>query len=557
MASEAKRGLVRIATNYTRLFLNVSMGLASVPILLSETGKEGWGLIAMLGATTGVAALTEETIRRSMVSELGRALHNEDRGEFTRVYNAATIVALGMAGFTLMVFGLIYLLLPMFNIESPALFRAAQWIVMFKACESFSDVVLSPAFNTYLASERMLAFNFWVTAQRVARFMSAVWLLVMVPDSASVESVIKTYAVVGAILYIGVGVAASLVMMLFVERRTLPRPWLARFHAMKGLAGVGRWNMLMTLSQNLHLRADQIVTNLYFGLTFNGVFGWAMQLTSYVRMLTMGMTDGLDAVTTRVAAHKGASSVLDLMRHSTRLHAFVALPTGIGMLILAEPVLRVWLGARAEDPEIMIPLAVPVMQVIVLGTTARAVSDGWIRILYGAGYIRQYAKPFAFLSVFNPIIAVALSATMPEGVAYLGPPIAFAVVTLALSGVLIPIVGARCLGVRPEDIVSPAIRPTIIAVGCSPILFGAVATFHHWNLLKLAASCAAYGTCVLLLSVRFVMTPAERKRFGGAIVRRVRRKPARTHAPAEPARAGHSPGDPPELETTSSISTAE
>lgn len=525
MPSEARRGIVRIAANYTRLLSNVVLGLVSVKILVGATGNDGWGLISTLGATTGIANLTEESVRRSMIRELGAALHSDDPQAFPRTFNTAMLVSSGMSVVTLAIFGVIAVCVALNAFTIPAaMVSAALWLVGFKAVESFFDVLLSPIFNVYIASERMRAFNGWVMAQRVARLASALWLLWMIPKGTPVDEILKTYAWVGAALYIGVNMLACLTMMLFVDPRTRPRPWLARRAEMKGLVAVGKWNMAMTTAQNLHLRADQVITNIIFGLAFNAPFGFAMQLTSYVRMLTVGMTDGLDAATARISSKKGEQSVRDLIRHSTRLHAFVSIPTGIGLFILARPALDLWVGNDVQNRAVVIPQAALLMQIIVLGVTCRAISDGWIRILYGAGHIRSYARPIVLWSVANPILAVALSHTLPAGIAPLGPAIAFSAVTLVLSTLVVPIVGARCLRVSALELIGPALRPAIVAAAASPIPILADRFITTWNLLLLGATCGIYAAVVTVGCIAFAMTAEERTRFSGAILRRLRRR---------------------------------
>ncbi|QYK47737.1 MAG: oligosaccharide flippase family protein [Phycisphaeraceae bacterium] len=526
MSSEAKRGAVRIAANYTRLLTNVVLGLVSVKILVEVAGDSAFGLVSTLGATTGIANLTEETVRRSMIRELGSALHNEDRSVFTRVFNTALLLAGGMSMITLSVFGLIMLCLWqgwIFEIDPPSLIEAAYWLVAWKAAESVVDVLLSPIINVYIASERMRAFNGWMMLQRLARLSAALGLFFYYGSGADPATALKTYAMVGAILYISANLTAALTMMLFVEGRTRPRPWLARRSELPGLVTVGKWNMAMSTAQNLHLRADQIITNSLFGLIYNTSFGLAMQLTSYVRMLTVGMTDGLDAVTARLSIKKGEESVRDLVRHSTRLHAFVSIPTGIGMLILAEPALDVWVGANLQNRAMVISRATIIMQIIVLGVTLRAISDGWIRILYGAGHIRSYALPIVALSFLNPVVAIVLAKTMPADVAYLGPPIAFSLVTAIISAGVVPLIGGRCLGVSPWALAAPIVRPGAVAIVSAPILVLAIRYVPSWNLLWLGATCGAYAVVVTVLCVRFAMTQQERQRFSGAIMRRLGR----------------------------------
>ena len=552
MPSEARRGIVRIAANYTRLLSNVVLGLISVNIIVRVTGNEGWGLVATLGATTGIANLTEESVRRSMIRELGAAIHSDDDGVFARVYNTALVVAAGMTGVTLAIFGAILALIwsgRVFTIDDH-LVSAAMWLMAFKALESFFEVLLSPVFNMYIASERMRGFNAWVMAQRLARLGSALYLLWMLGPGSDVAHALKTYAAVGAAMYISVILLASLTMMLFVDRRTIPRPWLARRSEMKSLVAIGKWNMAMTTAQNLHLRADQIVTNIIFGLAFNAPFGLAMQLTSYVRMLTVGMTDGLDAATARLSAKKGEQSVRELIRHSTRLHAFVSIPTGIGLAILARPALDLWVGSSVENRGVVIPQAALLMQIIVLGVTLRAVSDGWIRILYGAGHIRTYARPIVAWSVANPILAVVLSKAMASDIAYLGPAIAFSAVTVVISAIVVPLVGARCLGLTPWALAAPAARPALVAVAASPILLAAAFFVETWTYLWLGAVCAAYAGVVTVGCVAFAMSADERRRFAGAILRRARRR-------GGGAASGQRDAQPGGAETTSSISSAE
>ena len=70
MASEAKRGVIRIAANYTRVFTVVVLGLVIVRLLLKGAGNEGWALIVMLGATAGLGSMVQESVRASLITLL-------------------------------------------------------------------------------------------------------------------------------------------------------------------------------------------------------------------------------------------------------------------------------------------------------------------------------------------------------------------------------------------------------------------------------------------------------------------------------------------------------
>ena len=50
MPSEAKRAVVRIGANYIRLFIALAVGVVLTPLLFAWLGKDGFGLISLLGA---------------------------------------------------------------------------------------------------------------------------------------------------------------------------------------------------------------------------------------------------------------------------------------------------------------------------------------------------------------------------------------------------------------------------------------------------------------------------------------------------------------------------
>jgi len=90
------------------------------------------------------------------------------------------------------------------------------------------------------------------------------------------------------------------------------------------------------------MRLDQLLMNV-FGVMANSFFGFGMQLASYARMITVGMTDGLDAVAARMGATREAGALQGLLTQTTRLHALVALPAGAAVIILADPLVALWL----------------------------------------------------------------------------------------------------------------------------------------------------------------------------------------------------------------------
>jgi hypothetical protein len=78
------------------------------------------------------------------------------------------------------------------------------------------------------------------------------------------------------------------------DHRLWPQPSLADRAGARAFLGISGWNAAIQSSQSLGLPAAGILMNVWFGLTGgNLIFGWAMQLAGYSRMIASGMTMGL------------------------------------------------------------------------------------------------------------------------------------------------------------------------------------------------------------------------------------------------------------------------
>lgn len=533
MVSEAKRGLIRIVANYSRVISNVALGLLLVPMLLQAAGNDGWALIALLGSTIGLAAMAQDIVRSSLIRELGAAYHSGGGGStgsdhFQSVYNAGVIISAVAAGCAVVIFGMLWLVVPLFDISNDLL-PAARWLVLARGAETFVLILLAAPFNMYKVTERMVAFNAWLIATRSCYVIAAAWLL-LVHGPGAPGQILTYYASISSTLVVTV-LTIAVALMMFLDRRLIPAPFLATRSAIKSVLQVGGWNASATAATMSHRRLAPLLMNLTWasmnlrsGLFGNLILGLALQITASVRRLTTGMTEGLDAVSTRLSTTGDANAVRTLMHHSTRLHGLAAFPLAIIILLVPEILLRLWLGARIDDPQSTLPLAITLIQIMTLGMVARAVSDGWVRILYGAGHVRRYAGTIIGGAVMYPLVVGLLLVILPTASRYTAVTWAYSAVLVIVHGLLVPLAGARALRIRYAEFFVPLVRPLIVAVVCSPILLLAHGKRGQLELLWLMAAVALYGVTYLGLCVAFVMNQPERRRFTKAAFRRLPRR---------------------------------
>ncbi len=521
MATEAGRALIRIAANYCRLAASLVLGLTLVRLLLGELGNDGYGLIALLGSTIGLSAFLRDVVRRSMIRELSAAHHSGSESGFRRTYNAALLLASGVGLMTIALFGILMLLLPLFRIPEPLL-PAARWFVMAKGIELFWLIALAPSFNMYLVTERMVEYNAWLVAERAAAVVAAAWITFGNSVHSTAYGIVM-YGALSAGLVVLTMLAASIRIAL-TDRRLVPALRTVDREAFRPLLHIGGWYAAVLVAMNMHLRLGALIMNLAFGLWWNTVFGLAMTLTSYMRMIATGVTTGLDAVTGRLSSAHGEQVIRRLVHHSTRLHGVVTFPAALVLLVLAEPLLELWVGGRVEDAAHAMGPTIALVRILALGIAVRSISDGWITILYGAGHIARYAPVVIAGGVVSPLLAIGLLAVLPEPARYTAVAWSFSAIMLVVHGGLVPWIAARTLQMRTWQLIGPLWRPMATTLVCAPILLVAAQRIQAWTLLHLVVVvgvfCAIYGVLVFL----FVADRQERHRLIDAVFRRARER---------------------------------
>jgi O-antigen/teichoic acid export membrane protein len=509
MSSELKRGTIRVASNYARLFATLALGLVLVPLLFRTLGPDAAGLIGTLGASFGLATIFTEIARESMIRELGAAHHNPATDVFLRVYNSAIFVSLGFALLSLVTFGIFLLLLPwVMQSVDPVFLTPARWFLFAAGLEVSLEVVLSPQINMMIATERRILYNAFFTVHRTAYVVLALLLLWVWTDLPSQQGLV--------VFGVGAAIAQALMAsgmagwLIFSDRRLVPRSRYASVKGIKEILAIGGWNTGIGVAMRLHERAASIIMVINFGAWGGVIFDQiAFRLTSYVRMIAWGITGGTDAVAARLHMQEDHPALRQLLRDSTRLHGIAVFPSVVGLLMLSGPLITAWIAPSLADPGSIIPAATMMTQILVVGSASRSIADGWIRILYGAGHIASYAPLILIGGVLNPITSLLLLMVLPDPWRYTAVAWVYSGTLALFHIVLLPLKTAKLIGIRPRDMVTPLIGPALLAAGCAPILLLARPDGEgHVTLIRLVATCGSFGVVYLLLTY-FLVLPVE------------------------------------------------
>ncbi|MBL8964273.1 MAG: hypothetical protein KF787_03065 [Phycisphaeraceae bacterium] len=527
MPSELRRGVVRISSSYGRLGLSLLMGIVQTRILLGWLGAEGFGLVAFVGSSVGLALLIDDVLRASMIRELAAAHHADPdgkKGTFSTVLACGSVLSATGTVATGLLFVVLAALVPVFDVPE-SLQRAAVWLILAEGVHACMMVFTAPIYNMFVVTERFVEDNLFTTLRKASYLVSA-WLLQSVMDVTDPAEGVKWYGVMSVGANVAVLGAASLWIM-GKDRRLRPGIRGASREGVLAFLGTFGWNTAMMTAVNCYDRVGQVITNLAYGTVGNAVFGVGYQLAAYVRMVSLGVNFGSDAVAARLSssdAEDRRRAMIQFTTTMTRLHGFTAFPAAAMLWCLTGPVMRLWVGDRLGD-EASLASATVMAQILLLPVTVRAVTDCWTRILYGAGYIRRYAPLILAGGAVNPIAAVVLLLSLHEPARFYSAAISFACVFTVFHLFLLPARAASCLGCRYRTLLLPMIRPAVAAVMPVPVLTHGLEPALELTGGRLAASLAlvagVYGAMYFALALVFVLKPEERRRFTGIISRRL------------------------------------
>ncbi|MCK6476789.1 MAG: hypothetical protein L6Q35_08165 [Phycisphaerales bacterium] len=528
MASELRRGFIRITSSYGRLGLSLVVGIIQTRLLLDWLKVDAAGLIAFVGSSVGLALLIDEVLRASMIRELAAA-HHEDpdgsKGVFGSVLNAGARIAIIGAVLTALIFGLLTLLVPVFNMPDH-LHAAARWLIAAEGVHACLMVLTAPVYNMFVVTERFVEDNAFTTVRKVS-YLAVAWMLQSVIGVTDPGEGVKWYGVLSVACNVAVLIVAS-VWIMRTDRRLRPRPGEATAAGIRQFMGTFGWNTAMMTAVNCYDRLGQLITNLFFGTVGNAVFGVGYQLAAYVRMVSLGVNFGADAVAARMASDNREERRLAMIQFTstmTRLHGFTSFPAAALLACLTAPIMRLWVGDKLETED-QVVAAIAMAQILLIPVTVRAVTDCWTRVLYGAGYIRRYAPLLLTGGLINPFVAIGLIYILPDPFRQYSAAISFAVVLTLFHLFLLPIAAARCLGCQYRTMLLPIARPALAAILPTPVLIYGM----EWALplvggrvpVALLIVAAIYGTLYFGLALIFVLKPDEKKRFTGVIARRLR-----------------------------------
>lgn len=379
--------------NYANSLVALVLALVVTPLLVRGLGKEAYGTWVLVSTSVVYLNLLQFGFGQATTKYVAEGLAVDDRSKVRRAVSTS-VAALSIPGALLLAAapGLALLVPVVFNI--PADLRHAAILVALLSIVDLAVAIPADTFGAALAgAQRYELLNLTIVATAVSQAVA--WAVILALGGGLVPLGIATVS-----LSLTSQVARYLVMRRLLGRETLSRKYVDRAFA-RPLLGMSSWVAVTNLSEAIIGRIDPIVVGLVVGVPEAGVYAVGQKLAALVSRFT----EPISVIFFPHASAMSAAGDRDGLRKTfltgTRIVIAIALPLTIGLIVLARPLLHLWVGSGFAA-------AVPVVVCLAATTTIWALSGAGVYVLRGMGDVRRPALIDSFEAVLNLSLSIAL-----------------------------------------------------------------------------------------------------------------------------------------------------
>lgn len=506
-----------VSTRYLSIIADMAIGLSLLPFNLAYLGKSDYGLWVLLGSLTmhmsafelGTNALVK-FMAQYRAQTNARAI-NEIASTVFITFTAVALIAYAL------LMGAAFNLEHLFELTADQAV-VGQWILMIIGLH----VALNFPFGVYGAVtggfqrydiNNLVAIVTSVTA-------AAVNVAVVLAGYGLIHLVAAT-TLVRMSAYLMYRINAYRV---FPELRISPR--LFRMSRLKEVMGFSIYMTGIDWANRLNYQLDEVVIGAFLGPAAVAVWAPAERIVSGVQRLTNQVNGVLFPLIVDSDTTNQHTRLQQILLEGTRLSLAMVIPMAAAIFVLADPLIRAWLGSGADA----VAGAIPVLQILSIAVAIRVGDATSTTLLKGAGS----HKLVAGVNLAAGLVNVALSALliMPFGL------IGVAYGTLipigcAAAFVLFP-AACRRVGVSVGHAFMHAVVPAVwpaVAAGGVLVLARAHVPSTLWGVL-LASGAAALVYLALFIGV--AISPRERSFYLDKAKQIFERRPKAPGTPAAP-----------------------
>ncbi len=333
-----KQLVINTLTGWLGLGFRVAIALIMVPFLIEHLGKNGYGLIGLMGVIVSFSSLADLGLRQALGRELSEKVAKNDVQGFRILSSTALILYIGIA-LILIIPNL--LLAPWFvvyfNVDSSL---QSQAVLMIRIYGSISLLIsfITPVFKAGLQS--FLRFNTVNYITSTSGIITGTFLLIA----------IKTTDLPPLLVWVFVMLLMSLLTLIMLY--LLYKKWCfsgkinAEYIDVKSLRPLfqlGGYMYVLQLTNALAERSDPLIISRFFGTAGVALYNSGSRLTSILRPMILTLSTQVHPLTTKYHVNNNQDKQIKTLVLGTRYTLLLGVFASTGVFLFSEPFTKLWL----------------------------------------------------------------------------------------------------------------------------------------------------------------------------------------------------------------------
>lgn len=436
-------------TGWLAVGIRGALALVIVPFLLIQLGKEGFGLIGLLGVIVSMAAIADLGLRSALGRELAEQLARNDKQAFSELASTALVLYLCMA----CILGLVGWMLAPWIVQvlkvSQSLQEDAVTMIRIYGTLSILFSFITPVFSAILSSYHR--FDVVNSVQIIGGILSSIVLFVVIPI---VEN--PLYGWIGIML---ITEMTMLILTIFFFRRfcggaKISTHYLNRKRLVP-LFHLGGYLYVIQLANMFSSTANPLFLSIFLGPVSVALYQPASKLSAMFNPIVMTLTEQLYPLTTKFHATDNRERLQQTFCLGAKYTLLLGSLVSACIFIFAEPLAQLWLFDSLGADYLIVA---QVMQAFaILDLLAYASGTQW-PILLGMRkleFLSILLVLTAILSIAVSIYFVGFTSVGVVGVLY-GTIIGRLIKVVLITTYVVRLVGVRMIEYIQQSIVGPA-----------------------------------------------------------------------------------------------------
>ncbi len=476
-----RRVLVNSAVTITGSGWAILLTLVTYPLVLEGLGATAFGVWALLqtfSAFTGWASLSDLGVTTAAHHHLARRSATDDHAGAARV--ATAVVGLVAAGAALSAVALAVLgapVLPALLDVPDDLAEVARTATVLFGLQVAVDGITRGAEAALEGANRVDLARGLDTLRRTTVAVATA----VVAQSGGDLAAVATVSLLASVPFAPAG-------LVLVARRSPGGFGAWSASEARSLLRFGRAALLLRSTGVLHRSMDRLIVGVVLGPAAVTVVDAAAQVQTGADTVLGASSYAVTPAASWIEARRDPGPLRDLAVSGTRLSVAATLPFVVLPVVLAAPLVALWLGDAGEGVAPLVPLA---LAYTLVNAPVQVLSN----LLVGVGRVAAVVRPALAAVLVNLVVTSALVGPLgPEG-AFLG--------SLVGAAVLVPpLLRAGCAAVQlpPVVFLDRSCRGPLVAAGWALVASAAVVLLPLTDLFTVAAG-GLLGLAAYLLAV--------------------------------------------------------